>query len=326
MFRSRSIATAVLGVAALGLLCAMPVRAAEVDKLLPNDTEVVLTINVKQILQSPLGKQLPLDKLKELLKSQDEVQKVLEELGFDPFKDLESITVADSSGSDTDKGLVIIHGNFDLQKFQAKAEEVAKDMGDVLKIHKVGETKLYEVNAPNQTQAVFVALANKNTMLVSPGKDYVLDGLDKAAGKKQTTLKSKDFQALLGRIDANQSVWVAVLGSTLIKSPLSHNEEAKQIVDKIVDVSGGITIDKDIKFQVGVTAKSTDDAKELDKSIKDGLNQALVLIGALALNDKKFAPLVDVLKDVRPGIKEKTVSISILFKGEDIEKALQKKD
>src|SRR5436190_1240451 len=82
------------------------------------------------------------------------------------------------------------------------AEEVAKDMKDVLKIHKVpdglgGTTKLYEVNPPNQDQALFVALPNGNTMVASAGKDYVLDALDKESGKKKTVLKNKELSDLL---------------------------------------------------------------------------------------------------------------------------------
>src|SRR5204863_5333163 len=123
---------------------------------------------------------LAVDRAKKALNEQDEVKKVLTELGFDPFKDLESITFALSSGSDTDKNLTIVHGKFDVAKFTAKGEEVAKDMKDVVKITKVpgpgaesGKINLYEVNVPGQSQTLFVAIVDKNTMLASAGKDYV---------------------------------------------------------------------------------------------------------------------------------------------------------
>src|SRR2546423_12266153 len=97
----RVLGASVVGLALAGLLLSAPVRAAEVEKLLPNDSEIILTINVKQMLHSPLVQKLPLDKLKQVLKSQDEVQKVLTELNFDPFSDIESLTIADSSGTET---------------------------------------------------------------------------------------------------------------------------------------------------------------------------------------------------------------------------------
>jgi len=75
MFRHRLPGAAVLGLAAV--LVAAPARAAEIDKLLPADTETVLTINVKQIFSSDLVKKVGLDKAKEALKSQSDAQKIL---------------------------------------------------------------------------------------------------------------------------------------------------------------------------------------------------------------------------------------------------------
>ena len=330
MFRQRFLAVQALGLTVAALLLSAPARAAEViDKLLPNDTETVVSLNIKQILNSSLGKKLPVDKLKDALKSQGEVSQNLEDLGFDPFTDLDSIIFAGSSGKEPDKGLVIVHGKFNVKKFQDKAEEVAKDMKDVLKIHKIegasgGTTNLYEVNAPGQDQALFVALPNGSTLVASAGKDYVLDALDKEAGRKTTALKNKDLAALLNRIDTDQSLWIAVLGSTLANSKLSDNPDAKEVVDKITDANGGINIDKNIKIQLSVTAKTTDDAKDLDEKLKDGLNTALGAVALLAGNKKELAPLVDVLKNVKPSIKDKVVSVELEIEGKDIEKALEK--
>src|SRR5262249_38138844 len=161
------------------------------------------------------------------------------------------------SGSDTDKGLIIVRGKFDVAKFEKKAAQVAEDMKDVIKIHKVpdglgGNMKLYEVKIPNQDQPMFVAIT-KTALLASPGKDYVLDAVEKTSGRKETKLKHKDLQAMLNRVDPKQSIWVAVLGSALEKSELAKRDETKEIVEKVQDVSGGITVDKNIKIELDVT-------------------------------------------------------------------------
>src|SRR5689334_2673276 len=90
-----------------------PVRAAEIDKLLPADTEVVITVNVKQILGSALLKKAGLDQWKGALKELPQVGDILEELGFDPFTDLDRVTIASPGGSEQDRGLIIARGNFD---------------------------------------------------------------------------------------------------------------------------------------------------------------------------------------------------------------------
>jgi hypothetical protein len=330
MSRSRVLAAQALGLAA-ALLLTVPARTAEVvDKLLPNDTELVVSVNLKQILGSPLGKKIPRDKIEDAIKNQDEVNKNLQDLGFNPLDDLHSIVLAAVGGEEPDKGLAIAHGKFDVKKFESKAEEVAKDMKDVIKIHKVpdglgGSTKLYEVTPPGETEPLWIALPNATTLLASKGKDYVLDALDKEAGRKQTALKSKDLAALLSRLDTNQSIWVAVLGSTLSKNPqLSGNPDVKEVLDKISDATAAINIDKDLKIQVSVTAKTTNDAKDLDEKLKDGLNTALGAVALLAGQKKELAPLVDVLKNVKPDVKGKVVSVELAIAGKDIERAIDK--
>src|SRR5262249_3157699 len=156
------------------------------------------------------------------------------------------------------------------------------------------------------------------TMVASAGKDYVLDALDKEAGRKTTALKNKDLAALLNRIDTAQSLWMAVLGSTLSKSKLSENPDAKEAVDKISDASGGTPIHKAITARVSVTAKTADDAKDLDEKLKDGLNTALGAVALLAGQKKELAPLVDVLKNVKPTVKDKVVSVELEISGKDI--------
>jgi hypothetical protein len=332
MFATRQFGAAVSALALAAFLLAAPARAAEVDKLLPNDTETVVAVNVKQILDSPLAKKLPLDKVKEAVKGQEDLQKTLTDLGFDPFKDLESIVAASPGGNDPERGLIIVRGKFDMAKFQAKAEEVAKDMKDKLKILEVpdglgGKTKLYEVaNQQGMPDKVYVAFAGKDAIVASPGKDYVLDAIDKQAGRKKTELKSKELKDLLGRVDAKYSIWTAVLGSTLQNSPLAQEDSAKEIVNKVQDVIAGVAIDKDLKVEVGITAKSTQDAKDLEAKVKEGLNQALGILALLAGNEKKLEPLIDVLKMVKPSLKDKTVTVQLKIDGEDIEKAIKDSD
>ena len=73
------------------LLCAPLGRAAEIDPYLPEDTEIVLNVNIRQILDSPLIKKNLLEKAQESLRGNNEVQDVLKDLGFDPFTDLERV-------------------------------------------------------------------------------------------------------------------------------------------------------------------------------------------------------------------------------------------
>jgi hypothetical protein len=333
MARNRTLGACLFGSALAVLLLTAPVRAADVEKLLPNDTEVVFSINVRQILDSPLVKKLPLDQAKEALKAQDDAQQVLKDLGFDPFTDLDSITTAGSSGGEPDKGLLIVRGKFDLEKFQAKAEAVAKDMPETLKIQKKpaspsGTTTVYEVNnvVPGTQQTVYVALLNKTTLVASSGIDYVLDAADKEAGRKKTALKNKELQALLTRVDTTQSIWAVVLGSTLEQSPLGKDDDAKEVIAKVQDVITQVEIDKDVTARLDVTAKKAEDAKKIQEALEDGLDKARGALAFLASTQKEAKPLLNVLRNIKPTVKDKTVTVEIKVAGDMIDKAINKTD
>jgi len=329
MFHHARLRAGFLGLGLTALLLTAPARAADLEKLLPNDTEVISTINIKQILDSALVKKLDIDKVKQAIKDKEEAQKVLDALGFDPFKDLESITAAGPGGNETDKGLVIIKGNFDVAKFKAAAEAAAKDHKDVIEIEKVpdglgGKYEMYKVSPPELPNSFYVSIASKDYILIAPAKDYLIDAHDKLAGRKKTTLKSKEMAALLSHIDPKQSISVAIVSKALEKSPLADQEKVKEILDKLDDVIFSVTIDKDVDLALRITAKTAKDAEDLDDKIKDGLNAALGFAALIATQKKELAPLVDVLKAIKPKTKDKTITVTVKFEGEEIEKLIPK--
>jgi hypothetical protein len=313
---------------AVVLALAAPARAGEVDPYLPADTEVVVTLNVRQVLDSPAVKKNALEQLKALLKASDEVDGILKDLGFEPLKDLDRVVVAGPGGNDADKGLVIVRGKFDLAKFKAKADETLKGNPDNLKEHKVndgqgGQLVIYEVLLPGEdVPPIFVSLASDKVMLVSPGKDYVVDALKKQAKKAPADLKSKELRALLEAQDAKQSVAVAVLGSALARADLP--DAAKQALSKFEAIGGGVTIGDDIKFEVVGATKTAQEAKELARTIDDFSKQGLLIVGALAQANKDLAPVVDVLKTVRVNARDKAVTVKAELSAELLEKLFGK--
>jgi hypothetical protein len=312
-----------LWLCAAGVVFAVaPVRAGEVDKYLPDDTEMVVSVNVKQFVESELFKKNIAAKAREALKNQDELQDALKDLGFDPFADIERVIAARPAGAEQDRGLVIVHGKFDLDRFQTKAEKIAKEQPDLLKVHKIanggGKFLVYEVALGEQAPPVFVALPNKSTLLASPGKDYVVD----AFKKDQPSLKNKDFAALLERMNDKQGVSVAVVGEALVQGA---SAEVKDLFSGVDAVGGGVTVGDEIKLEVAVSAKSADDAKAIKDKLDGGLKQARLTLAALAFADsKQIDALLDLVNSIKPSVKEKTVSIKATISPEAIENALKK--
>jgi hypothetical protein len=318
-----AVVTAVLLSARLG-------RAAELDPYLPEDTESVLNVNVRQILDSALIKKNLLSMAQEALRGNDQVQDVLKDLEFDPFKDLDRISVASPGGTEKDRGLIIVHGRFKVAKFKAKAEEVAKNDGEHLKIHKVlgGKHLLYEVNVPESDDPLFVALAGEDTILVSPGKDYVIDALKKIGKSEKPALKDKKVQALLEKLDARQSLSLAMVKNPDIKKALDNLPgDIKAMIEKVQALGGGLTIGDEVKMELVVTTKNARDAKELRDSAKAGLNLILGFAAAFTQNDAgpEAEFVVELIKSLRVTSNGQAVVVKGRISSDLIEDTIKKK-
>jgi hypothetical protein len=307
---------------AAALLTLPAARAAGPDKLLPADTKFVLTVNVKQILDSPLVKKRGLATAKDALKSADQVNQILEELGFDPFTDLDRITIAGPGGSEKDRGLVIVRGRFDLDKFKARADKAMQDDPDVIKSRKVAGGIVYEVSPPGQESPFFVALLNKTTIVVSPGKDYVVEAMKKDAGKSDAPFKDEDFRALLARMDDKQSLAFAGVGSAFKGGDLGP---AGEILEKIDAIGGGLTIADELKLEVVVSARTEDDAKKLKDTVNTGINSGIALLGVVASDNKDLDKVMDILKTIKATSKDKTVTLKARI-GADVLEELSDKE
>jgi hypothetical protein len=301
----------------LALLVPAGTRAAEPDLFLPPDTESYLSVNVRQILDSPLIKKNALGHLREALKGTDEVNEVLKDLGFDPFRDLDRIIVASPTSTETDRGLVIVHGTFDVKKFQARAADAAENNGDVLKIHKVplggGAThEVWEVNIPNQDSSLFVALVGTKTLLVSPGKDYVVDAIKQSRRNKKVELKNKAFAALVEKMDPKQSLSLVVLGNALSGAQKREilPKGARKALGSIEAVGGGITMGKEIKLEVAVSSKDEESARGIRETIDKGVKLGTVGLTLVAEEQKGLNLLLEVIKTVKVTNKAKVVSVT----------------
>src|SRR4051812_43238790 len=103
----------IAAVCTLGLFMATSAAQAQNTKLLPADTEMVMTINLAQILKSDVAVKNDLilkiakDKIEEQLDEQG-VAKWLKKAEFNIFRDLHAITIAVPGGNrNPDEGTVI---------------------------------------------------------------------------------------------------------------------------------------------------------------------------------------------------------------------------
>ncbi len=285
------------------------VRGADVDKYLPEGTQVLVTVNVRQILESPLVKK-DLPKMRQGLEGLGDAKKILDDLGFDPFKDLDTLTIAGAGAGDPEKAVAVAHGRFNVGKFQAKAEEVAKEQG-FLKVQKTEGHTLYEVTPPGQDKPAYLALVDAHTIVASPSKEIVLQAF--AAQPSTATAKVRgEFKTLLEKADDKQSIWIVGLGSALAKG-IPQGEQIKHLV-------GGITFSDDLRAEFTILAVSDSAAKELAKTIEDGIEQAKSFLTIISMDQKQLTPLVGLLDKIKVAGQGATVSVKGHVNKETLEK------
>jgi hypothetical protein len=288
----------------------VPAYAAEGENYLPGETQAVLTVDVKQMLASPLFKK-DLGKIKDALKSVGEAQQTLDALGFDPLKDLDTLVIGGVGANEPEKVLIQVNGRFDPKKFAELAEKVAKDQGDILKLHKDGDRTIYEVTVQGQPRPFFAGVVDAKTIVLASQKHGVVDAFEIKGGKKKVALKD-ELTSLMNKSAGKRTISVVALGTALGGDvPFG---------DKVNHIDGGITIGDDIQTQFDIVTKDVDSAKGIAELLKQGLEQGKNILMFVAMTQKELAPLTELVDTLKISDKGSTV----ILKGEISKETLDK--
>ncbi|MSR49879.1 MAG: hypothetical protein EXS07_07500 [Gemmataceae bacterium] len=282
---------------------------------LPADTQALIRLNFRAMIDSPLAKKMGIEKASEIIKSVPGGE-ILTEMGFDPLKDIDSITVAAPGGGDMEKGLIIVAGKFKADKLVAKANEEAKNNKDKVKIHKAGDKTIFEIIIPEQQVPMFMMIASNNTILASTQKEY----LEKALANSGSKLANKDFSALVEKLDPDLAISMVAVSSAFPSKSLP--EQAKAIMDGIESIGGGIGIDKDVTLKINVFTKDEDSSKKLKETMDQGMGQALGFLGLMAAQQKELTPVLEFVKSMKTSSKAKMMSLEGKLPGKMIEDAI----
>jgi len=309
-------------------------RAAD-PKYLPNDTEIVFTVNIKQIVESELAKKYKdqINQFKMMLEQaipgDNQALQYLKKAGIDIYKDVHGVTVAMPASVKPEDGFVLVEGNFDSDKFHEAAEEAAKEFSDALKITRAGANKVLEITPPGENQRLFASLASKNLVIVTGTKEAMTEALGRASGAKRNNLK-KVFRSLLDTTTSKQSLSFVATGSaiaTLMENvPEGQRKQAEVGINALKNIdgfSGAVTFTKDIQFMLGINSKDAAAAKNLAEQTQKGLQGVQFLIALQAMNNEKLAPLVDVFKTIKVNAQGSNLVIRAQVTPEALEELLK---
>lgn len=289
--------------------------AQEPSVQLPSDTQALIRLNFRAMIDSPLAKKMGIEKASEIIKTLPGGE-ILSEIGFDPLKDIDSITFAAPGGGDMEKSLIVVVGKFKSEKLVAKATEEAKNNKDKVKTHKAGDKTIFELVIPEQQVPMFMMIASNSTILASTQKEY----LEKALANSGSKLANKDFSSLVEKLDPKLAISMVAVSSAFPSKSLP--EPAKAIIEGIDSIGGGIGVDKDVTLSVNVFTKDEESAKKLKETMDQGMAQALGFLGLMAAQQKELTPVLEFVKSMKTSSKAKTMSLEGKLPGKMIEDAI----
>jgi hypothetical protein len=260
-------------------------QAADVDPYLPDGSEMVLAVNVRQLFDSALVQKHFAEALRRYLETEPHWREVQKALAIDLSKDVTSFVIAGPAPPREGKGLAIVRGKFDVPKLQAAADAYANKQPDALAIHKSGTRLIYQFK--NSTAPVFAAFLDDGTLALAPARDALDDAIARKDGKKLASL-GKDLQALIADTDGRQTLWLVALATPELKRELGNSPQTEKLFASLVHLKGGLTLTDGAQLDFVIQTKGAKTAGEVRQFV-EGIKSILSLA---AMDRKDNAPLL----------------------------------
>jgi hypothetical protein len=309
------------GLAALAIAAftAAPARAAEFEKFIGKDTDVLMSVDVKGLLESSAAKKLLIPNIEKGLKADAEAQRLLAALGLDPLKDVTRFTALGSADPAANKSLIVVEGKFDPAKIETVATLAAKDKSDNLAVLKEDGKTLFKITLPQAPEPMYAQIANAQTILVASTKDELKDATGLLASGKRTEPK-KEFKELLDQTDQKATMFmVANIKDKLGQIPLPDPNIGKTL-EKLHTVTMVLNVKDDAKLDV--TFGSADEAagKEFGAIMEQGIAQAKQFVPLIILQQEQLKPLGELVNTLKTETKGKSVVLSASLSADAMEK------
>jgi hypothetical protein len=301
-----------LAAGVVAMCLAASARAVEADKMIPGDAEAIVSINVRQLLDSDLFKKYGKDEVEKSLQD-EKAKKLLDALGLNPLKDIDSILVTSAGGTDKPKVLVVARGKFDVSKIKSAAEDYAKTKPEDLKISKDGDVTIYEGKGDNGQKVFAHLVSDGKTLLASTDKDYLVNAI-----KNPSDGPSKELKGALTKVSGKESIWAAAVITEAMKQQMASNPQTKNLAGKLESITGDINVGNDIALDLVI---HTTDAMAAG-DVKKMLNQVKPILTLMAQSNEDAAPIVqDLIDNLKITTEQSSVKVSLKVSQDLIEKA-----
>ncbi len=241
------------------LLCSSAVSAlASVDSgllaLVPSNTKIIGSVDVTRARDSEFGQFL----LAKVRSEDDHFEEMIQETGFDPRRDLQSVLFAASGPADSSQQpsfVILARGNFDPNRI--KALITSKGGGTLQHYNGVD----FIANSDQKSAIAFLevgvaAMADLNTV------KQVIDN------RASPTVLDSGLQSTINTVGTANDAWfVSLVGGSFLANHASQSSQAKAF-QGLVQASGGVKFGSNVQTSCDVVARSAQDATSLTDVIR----------------------------------------------------------
>jgi hypothetical protein len=290
--------------------------AAEPDKLLPADSNAIISLNVKQLMSSPFGKKFLAEQFKELIAGTPEVMDLLKQAEVDPVKDIDRINVGINTNSVED-ATIIIRGQFAKDKVDAVMKKIASQEADKMSVVKIGGRDAYELKA--DAMPVFMLPAADGVIVASGSKTGLQSTLDRM-GNRNLQLKNQALAALIAKADDNAAGYSVIITKGLLDGlGIQLPDQVQDLIGKIDSITGEVKAGQDITLSLTANTRDGEAAMQIGELLKLGLQAAPDLIG----QQEELKAALPFVRALRVESQGKTATIRLTITQQMIENALR---
>ncbi len=289
--------------------CALALPARAIDpNVLPADTEAVLTLNFRQLRECELVKSnkdivAQIRGLADGHLAEAGVQRYLEKMDFDVWRDLDRVTVTTSGGKMPD--FLILEGKFDSDKMQAAGEDASRENADHIKPIKLAGLLAYEIRVDANENPVFAGLVGKDRLIASQTKDAFEEAVSrvKNSSKNEPGKLKKELRDVLAVSGQKTSLSLVATGPALVRmtedAPVPNIDQLGGVLQTISALSVSLTVDKNVNFELVVNSKDKKSTDEMTKLAAIGLAAAKLMVKKKAETDAKLVPALEIVESLR---------------------------
>lgn len=254
---------------------------------IPEDSEALLAVNVRSLLESPVGRQHLAPSLQQFLSQAGQQLQWIPLSGISPINDLDTILISFSPGIG-DRPLWLLRGRFDRSRLQLGPDKLRESNVDHFRVWN------YTDRSTKQT-TLLVLLSDM--LVVSETRKRVLAALQQANDPRPVAVRDATLGKVLSKVDRRQTVWLAASIRSL--GPLDEIKNfsfLRSILRHVHSVYGGITCADDVVVEFHFEAETDDEAVHLETALRS-LRELVAVPGAASLLGlpKELLPLLRLL-------------------------------